>query len=60
MITFEKEQDGAWRGAGLHGRVWLITPVRTGWHLSFLDTNRAPVNAGVYGTLEAAKEGAGP
>ena len=59
MIAFE-EREGTWRGVEPHGRVWLITPVRTGWQLRFADVDRAPIHSGTYGTLQAAKEAAGP
>ena len=54
MITFD--QDGAaYTGAGLGGRSWRITEVRTGWHLEFRDEgDRKATNAGVHRSLAAA------
>ena len=59
MITFE-EVGETWHGEGRYGRRWVITRVLTGWRLQFVDPGGAPVNSGVYGTLEQARNGAGP
>lgn len=54
------EKDGTFIGTGQGGRLWRITPSRTGWRLEFRDTgDLTPTNAGNHGTLEAAKNEAG-
>jgi hypothetical protein len=60
LITFVKEANG-WQGAGQRGRQWRISPVKTGWHLQFIDVGDAtPVNAGIFATLADAQADAGP
>jgi hypothetical protein len=55
------EQVGhTWRGEGLHGRVWLITPIAAGWRLQFFDAEGPMMNSGVYSSAEAAMRGAQP
>ena len=59
MINFVEEL-GSWRGVGQRGRQWQITPVKTGWRLQFIDIGDVkPVNAGIFGSLEAAQADAG-
>lgn len=55
-IEFRSEDAGV-TGEGQKGRRWHILEERSGWRLSFRDPGDVrPTNAGVFGTLVAAKQ----
>lgn len=54
-IDFEESASG-FRGTGIAGRAWRITPACTGWRLEFTDPgDAAPTFAGVHASVTAAK-----
>jgi hypothetical protein len=54
-IDFHESTD-EFRGTGISGREWRITPAFTGWRLEFTDPgDAAPTFAGVHGSVAAAK-----
>jgi hypothetical protein len=54
-IDFHESAD-EFRGTGISGREWRITPAFTGWRLEFTDPgDAAPTFAGVHVSVTAAK-----
>lgn len=50
---------GSYTGTGPHGRIWQISPTRTGWRLGFRDPGDVKyTNAGVFISVEAARAAA--
>lgn len=55
IIDFQ-DDDGGVAGEDRQGRRWRILEERSGWRLSFRDPgDTVATNAGVFGTLEAAR-----
>ena len=55
LINFDKFQ-GTYSGTGLHGRLWRIRRVPTGWRLEFIDPGDGTATyAGTYSSVDAAQ-----